>query len=65
MIDANTRVHVVTNDANAIIEVWLNTGVQDFDGLCIGNTVAEAVANLEAALEVLQRKPSPEIYRPV
>ena len=58
------RVHVVTGDTGAVIEVWLNTDVQNFDGVCIGNTVTEAVANLEAALEVLQRKPSPEIYRP-
>ena len=58
------RLHVVTDDTGAVTEVWLNTEMQDFDGLCIGNSVAEAVANLEGVLERLQTPPSPDIYRP-
>lgn len=44
-------------------EVWLNTEVADFDGLCIGSAatreaaVAAAVEVLETALALLQRPP--------
>lgn len=44
-------------------QVWLNTEVQDFDGLCIGTgtsrngAIAEARKVLEACVEVLQTLP--------
>lgn len=44
------------------VEVWLNTPVADFDGLCIGGgqskrlAVAEAIRTLERALQVLRER---------
>jgi hypothetical protein len=44
-------------------EVWLNTDIQNFDGLCIGAgksrdaAVTDAVAVLEAATDALQNPP--------
>ena len=61
------RVHVVLNNAGRPIEVWLNTEIQDFDGLCVGSgddPVQDAVRNLEQALATLQGPPTPEIYHP-
>jgi hypothetical protein len=62
------RVHVVLDEVTQRPrEVWLNTEVSDFDGLCLGsgeNCLAEAVASLEQAIRVLQAPPSPDVYRP-
>ena len=60
------RVHVVLNDAGQPTVVWLDTDIQDFDGLCIGagdDPVQDAVRNLEQALATLQAPPTPKIYR--
>ena len=51
---------VISNDDGGV-EVWLNTGVTDYDGLCIGTgdtrdaAVGDAVAALEWLTEALQR----------
>jgi hypothetical protein len=56
---AGNRVHVFERDGEW--DVWLNTEDMDFTGLCIGSgetreaAVADAVAALEAAVEILQR----------
>jgi uncharacterized lipoprotein YmbA len=64
-LDGN-RLHVLSETANDF-QVWLNTDVQDFDGLCIGygpsreTAVANAVAMLEDALVKLRPPvPTPE-----
>jgi len=61
------NVHVVVDASGNVEEVWLNTEVSDFDGLCIGsgtNALQDAVHTLERALEILQSPPSPDVYRP-
>lgn len=56
------RIHVYED--NACWYVWLNTEVQDFDGLCLGtgstrnDAIEDAVAALEGIIEALQR-PAP------
>lgn len=53
--------HVYEEDGE--YHVWLNTGVSDHDGLCIGigldrqTAVTQAVGSLEWALETLQGPP--------
>jgi hypothetical protein len=55
--------HNHRNDENDY-ELWLNTEVQDFDGLCIGigatrdAAVADAVNVFEAAIDALQQPPA-------
>lgn len=52
-------VHIIQSN-RAETEVWLDTGIQLHDGLCIGlgasmdAAVEDAVADLEAALEILK-----------
>lgn len=38
--------------------VWLNGRTIDYDGLCIGETMAAAVETLEALTELLQGPPA-------
>ncbi len=60
-----SRVHLVEDSwgAGTHWEVWLDTDVGEQDGLCIGSgatrdqAVADAVTELEAALEELQHPP--------
>lgn len=65
--EAPHTVHVVVDETTGTpVEVWLNTEVSDFDGVCIGSgehCVGDAVRTLEHAIEVLQSPPTPRVYR--
>lgn len=58
-LDGN-RIHISSDDPNDF-QVWLNTDVGDFDGLCIGcgptraNAVAQAIGVLEQGVAALKR----------
>lgn len=47
------RIHVLS-EVRDDFEVWLNTNIDDFDGLCIGCGVTRAAA-IRDALDVLQQ----------
>lgn len=61
-IDINgCNLHVTGGGADDV-EVWLNTEVADFDGICIGGgesrrvAVADAIETLERALGILKEQ---------
>lgn len=55
--------HVTDYDGPYDWSVWLNTEVQDFDGICLASgssrseTVASAIETVEAILNQLQQPP--------
>lgn len=63
-LDGN-RVHITSEQAGDF-EVWLNTGVSDFDGLCIGcgptreQAVWDAAIVLEQASRALRQSSAVE-----
>ncbi len=59
------ELHVYQDGHTGEWTVWLNTGIADHDGLCVGHgttrdeAVADAVSVLEWGADVLQGTPSP------
>lgn len=59
LVLASNQVHIVSETPNGY-EVWLNTDVGDFDGLCIGcgesreAAVADAISVLEEGVRALK-----------
>lgn len=53
-LDTGHTLHVYYDGLAGSYDVWLNTEVADFDGVCIatGSTLAEAIASAKTALQL-------------